>query len=69
MINLSIFEPQIEKHYAYKKKNMYYTFEMKICNICIKIFKRQFSKNKYTGDVYEGLKNRALPYCQIAVPG
>ena len=23
MKNLSIFEPQIEKHYAYKKKNMY----------------------------------------------
>ena len=25
MKNLSIFEPQIEKHYAYKKKNMYCT--------------------------------------------
>ena len=25
MKNLNIFEPQIEKHYAYKKKNMYCT--------------------------------------------
>ena len=41
MKNISIFEPQIEKHYAYIKKNMYLTF----------VAVSRFSKNTRFGDI------------------